>query len=1151
MRINTKAVLAFSLMATGVSITTPVSAFAQGLGQIVGTVTDPSDAVVSGATITVTQVGTGFARTAKSNAQGEYAVPSLHPANYQVAVRAAGFSKFSSVVTLQADQSLTVNVGLKMGEASQTVTVQGAAALVDTTSSSLGQVVDQARVVNLPLNGRNAASLTTLVAGVTPSSIPNGGADQGQTKTFPAAVITSTNGSRQNMNTFMLDGGDNNDDYTNVNAPFPFPDALQEFSMETSDYSAQYGQNAGAVVNAITKEGTNQLHGDAFEFVRNRVFNAANYFAYNAKTGQKTVDALKRNQYGATIGGPVVIPGIYNGHNHTFFFFGYQGTRLRNVQNGLQSFVPTQANVNGDFSAYLSASNPANPIKKAAKVIDPATGLQCDYNGQPNMCNPAEFDPASVTLATKYLPAVTGDGTVQYSKPLKQDFSEWIYRIDQSMGSKDQLTFREYYNQFTNAGEFNPANILIYADGSSILYQNLMIHEAHTFSTNLLNDFRVSYGRDASTRGPISGVPNVEDFGVSIPYQPAKKAIQGINVSGFFSFGDNPNAKFIRNNYTYSDDISWVKARHNIHFGGVLLHTRLDDDNGFLSPGSFTFNTFAGDSGLAISDFLFGQLQNLRQGYGEYNQNRGWFPGIYFEDHFRATRRLTLNYGLRYEPFIPKHEIRHRVMQWSIAAFEANRTSQVYTNAPPGLLFPGDSGVPEDGYSGSYGDVAPRLGFAYDVSGNGTTSIRGGFGMFYSTEQSGSYNNRFVDASPFSPQVNDTPSPGPFSDPYCLKTSTQTGYGCKAGVSPFPAPFPPPKNTPFVLPDLVVTYDSADGGKFRVPLSYDWNLTVEHQLGQSWMVRAAYVASHSSHLAEFLDLNPSLYSLYQSNNCAANPKNPACSTDARRMFNQGPAGKAFSNIVLDDQDINSNYNSFQGTVEKHLGHGIPVTILANYTWSKNLDDMPEAGGAAGPSEGQSSALPWYLPNRHRNDYGPSIFNVPQNFVTSYVWDLPELSNFNSALRTTLGSWQITGILSAHSGYPVTVDSAGDQSLTGLGNDRSVIVGAPYGGNACGSKAPCVNFLNPASFQQPTLGSFGNIGKDTLIGPKMVNWDMGFFKVIPVRESLRAEFRAEFFNIFNHANFTPANLPRVGNGGFGQITSAADPRIGQLALKIDF
>ena len=1151
MRINTKAVLAFSLMATAVSITTPVSAFAQGLGQIVGTVTDPSDAVVSGATITVTQVGTGFARTAKSNAQGEYAVPSLHPANYQVAVRAAGFSKFSSVVTLQADQSLTVNVGLKMGEASQTVTVQGAAALVDTTSSSLGQVVDQARVVNLPLNGRNAASLTTLVAGVTPSSIPNGGADQGQTKTFPAAVITSTNGSRQNMNTFMLDGGDNNDDYTNVNAPFPFPDALQEFSMETSDYSAQYGQNAGAVVNAITKEGTNQLHGDAFEFVRNRVFNAANYFAYNAKTGQKTVDALKRNQYGATIGGPVVIPGIYNGHNHTFFFFGYQGTRLRNVQNGLQSFVPTQANVNGDFSAYLSASNPANPIKKAAKVIDPATGLQCDYNGQPNVCNPAEFDPASVTLATKYLPAVTGDGTVQYSKPLKQDFSEWIYRIDQSMGSKDQLTFREYYNQFTNAGEFNPANILIYADGSSILYQNLMIHEAHTFSTNLLNDFRVSYGRDASTRGPISGVPNVEDFGVSIPYQPAKKAIQGINVSGFFSFGDNPNAKFIRNNYTYSDDISWVKARHNIHFGGVLLHTRLDDDNGFLSPGSFTFNTFAGDSGLAISDFLFGQLQNLRQGYGEYNQNRGWFPGIYFEDHFRATRRLTLNYGLRYEPFIPKHEIRHRVMQWSIAAFEANRTSQIYTNAPPGLLFPGDSGVPEDGYSGSYGDVAPRLGFAYDVSGNGTTSIRGGFGMFYSTEQSGSYNNRFVDASPFSPQVNDTPSPGPFSDPYCLKTSTQTGYGCKAGVSPFPAPFPPPKNTPFVLPDLVVTYDSADGGKFRVPLSYDWNLTVEHQLGQSWMVRAAYVASHSSHLAEFLDLNPSLYSLYQSNNCAANPKNPACSTDARRMFNQGPAGKAFSNIVLDDQDINSNYNSFQGTVEKHLGHGIPVTILANYTWSKNLDDMPEAGGAAGPSEGQSSALPWYLPNRHRNDYGPSIFNVPQNFVTSYVWDLPELSNFNSALRTTLGGWQITGILSAHSGYPVTVDSAGDQSLTGLGNDRSVIVGAPYGGNACGSKAPCVNFLNPASFQQPTLGSFGNIGKDTLIGPKMVNWDMGFFKVIPVRESLRAEFRAEFFNIFNHANFTPANLPRVGNGGFGQITSAADPRIGQLALKIDF
>lgn len=1151
MRINVKAVLALSLMAMGAGIMMPSPTLAQGLGQIVGTVTDPTGAVVSGATITVTQVGTGFSRTGKSNAQGEFAVPSLHPANYQLAVKAAGFSNFTSVVTLQADQSLTVNVGLKMGEASQTVTVEGAAALVDTTSSSLGQVVDQARVVNLPLNGRNAASLTTLVAGVTPSSIPNGGADQGQTKTFPAAVITSTNGSRQNMNTFMLDGGDNNDDYTNVNAPFPFPDALQEFSMETSDYSAQYGQNAGAVVNAITKEGTNQLHGDAFEFVRNRAFNAANYFAYNAKTGKKTVDALKRNQYGATIGGPVVIPGLYNGHNHTFFFFGYQGTRLRNVQNGLQSFVPTQANVNGDFSAYLSATNSNNPIKKAVKVIDPATGLQCDYNSQPNVCNPAEFDPASVKLATKYLPSVTGDGTVQYSKPLKQDFNEWIYRIDQSMGSKDQLTFREYYNQFTNAGEFNPANILIYADGSSILYQNLMIHEAHTFNTNLLNDFRASYGRDASNRGPVSGVPSVEDFGVSIPYQPAKKAIQGISVSGFFNFGDNPNAKFIRNNYTYSDDISWLKGRHNIHFGGVLLKTRLDDDNGFLSPGSFTFNTFAGDSGLALSDFLFGQLQNLRQGYGEYNQNRGWFPGVYFEDHFRATRRLTLNYGLRYEPFIPKHEIRHRYMQWSIAAFQANRTSQVYTNAPPGLLFPGDSGVPEWGYTGSYGNVAPRLGFAYDVSGNGTTSVRGGFGMFYSTEQAGSYNNRFVDASPFSPQVNDTPARGPFNDPYCLQTSTQTAYGCTARYSPFPAPFPPPKDTPFVLPDLVVTYDSADGGKFRVPVSYDWNLTVEHQLGKNWMVRMAYVASHSSHLAEFLDLNPSLYSLYQQRNCAANPKGPGCSTDARRMFNQGPAGVAFSNIIMDDQDINSNYNSFQATVEKHMGHGIPLTILANYTWSKNLDDMPEAGGAAGPSEGQSSQLPWYLPNRHRNDYGPAIFDVPQNFVSSYVWELPKFSNFNPGVRTVLGNWQLTGILSAHSGYPVTVSSNGDQSLTGLGNDRAVMVGAPYGGNACGSAAPCVNFINPASFQQPATGGFGNIGKDTLHGPKMVNWDMGFFKGIPIKESLRVEFRAEFFNTLNHTNFTPSNRPRVGAGGFGRITSAADPRIGQLALKIDF
>ena len=1151
MRLSNKVLLAITSVAIVSGIVSSPVAAAQGLGQIVGIVTDPSGAVIPNATITVTQVGTGYARTAMSNPQGEYAVPSLHPANYQVNVNADGFRKYTSTVTLLADQILTVNVPLKLGEASQTVTVESAAAMVDTTSSTLGQVVDQARVVNLPLNGRNAASLTTLVAGVTPSSIPNGGADQGITKTFPSAVVTSTNGARQNMNTFMLDGGDNNDDYTNVNAPFPFPDALQEFSMETSDYSAAYGQNAGAVVNAITMEGTNQLHGDLFEFVRNRVFNAANYFAFNAKTGVKTVDALKRNQYGGTIGGPLVIPHLYNGRNHTFFFFGYQGTKVRNVQNGLQGFVPTQANLNGDFSAYLSATSSANPIKKTAIVRDPVTGTQCNYNGQPNVCNPSEFDPATVKLASTFLPSSTGDGTIFYAKPLQQDFSEWIYRIDQSLGSKDHLTFREYYNQFTNVGQFNPKNILIYADGSSILYQNYLFHEAHTFNSNLLNDFRASYGRDAAHRGPISGVPSVTDFGVSIPFQPPQKAIQGISVSGFFSFGDNPNAKFVRGNYTFSDDVSWVKARHNFRMGGVVLYTRLDDDNGFLTPGSFTFNTFNGDSGLAISDFLFGQLQNLRQGYGEYNQNRGWFPGVYFEDHFRATHRITLNYGIRYEPAIPKHEVGHRYMQWSIPAFQANKTSQVYVNAPPGLLFPGDPGVPEWGYNGSYSDLAPRVGFAYDISGNGTTSVRGGFGLFYSTEQSGSYNNRFVDATPFSPQVNQTPGPGPFSDPYCLKSSTQAATGCTAVASPFPAPFPPPKNAAFPLPDLVVTYDSAHGGKFQVPVSYDWNLTVERQLGKNWLFRLAYVGSHSSHLAEFLDLNPSLQSLYQSNNCAANPKNPLCSTDARRMFNQGPAGKAFSNIVLDDQDINSNYNSLQATIEKHLGHGIPVSVLANYTWSKSLDDMPEAGGAAGPGEGQSSALPWNLPNRHQNDYGPAIFNVPQNLVVSYVWQLPKFARFNPATRTAIGDWQFTGILAAHSGYPITVDSAGDNSLTGLGNDRAVIVGAPYGGNACGSAVPCVNFLNPASFQQPALGSFGNIGKDTLIGPRMITWDTGVFKSIQVHENAQFEFRAEFFNVLNHANFTPANIPRVGSGGFGRITSAADPRIGQLALKLIF
>src|SRR6266852_8565484 len=364
---------------------------AQGFGKIVGNVIDPSGAVIPDAKITVTEAGKGFSRTATTDSSGYYVLDSLRPSQYNLIVEASGFHTFDQKgVTLLADQTLTANVNMQVGAVSESVSVSTAGEQVDTTTSTLKQVIEQRSITELPLNGRNAAELSLLVAGTVsyptnpanPTGTFAGGALQGATKTFPGAVAIVTNGSRQNQVSYQLDGGNNVDEYTNVNQPFPMPDALQEFSVQTSNYSAQYGQNAGGVVKVITKSGTNQFHGDAFEFVRNAVFNARNFFAAQR-------DQLKRNQFGGTLGGPVILPG-YNGRNRTFFFVGYQGTRIRNLQGGLSAFLPTAANLQGDFSNVLTA-NPNNPIGKATTILDPVTGQPFAGNRIPL----SRFDPAS------------------------------------------------------------------------------------------------------------------------------------------------------------------------------------------------------------------------------------------------------------------------------------------------------------------------------------------------------------------------------------------------------------------------------------------------------------------------------------------------------------------------------------------------------------------------------------------------------------------------------------------------------------------------------------------------------------------------------------------------------------------------------------
>jgi len=1186
----------------------PLFSHGQGLGSIVGRVTDPAGAAVAGAQVTATQEGTGFSRSATTDTEGLYVIPSLQPAIYNLTVEAKGFSTSKeSGVTLLADQTLTVNVSVKLGVTTEVVTVTGNALQVDTATSTLKQVIEQQRISELPLNGRNAAQLTLLVAGAVNS--PNGGADQGATKTFPGAVTYSANGARQDTISYQLDGGNYVDEYTNVNQPFPFPDALQEFSVQTSNYSAEYGENAGGVVNVITKSGTNSFHGDAFEFVRNPALNAQNFFATPS-----TPDQIKRNQYGGTIGGPVI-------HDKTFFFGGYQRTAFRNLLLGGSSVVGQT-----DITNFLATGGPGGTPGK----IDPAVANMLGINPTTGAYLGAS---AKFSLAG---PILTGSNpTVPFSKPDTENFDSGIGRLDHSIRKDDKLTLRYEFDRFTKAPVFNPLLLAAYTDATfSIIAQNALIHETHIFSPRFINDFRMSYSREVSNRGPAPNAVDVRAFGVALPFEPKPSAIQGIGVQNGFTFGDNPTGLFIRNNFTYADDLSWEKGKHDFHFGGMIEWSQVDLVNQFNQPGIFNFctqDTYLGQpTGLrTYTNFLGGIICDgnrtgngyaFQQGAGEFKANRDKFSGLYIQDNFRVSRRLTLNLGLRYEPALPWSDNGNRWAQVNLVAMAANQISTVYPNAPPGIFFSGQNGIPSDpgmpknALNSNLKGFAPRVGFAYDLFGDGRTSLRGGAGIFYDSRAMGMLSNRYVDEWPFSPQFilstagNSAPTPGStagsFSDPLCTQAATQAALNCSGAQATsyptFPSPFPAPTNFPYSPPfnQIAVTYDPS--GVYHVPTVFEWNLTVERQLPAGFLVRAAYVGSRSLHILETQYYNAGVPCNDPSSAVACNGKanvgqanltvcEATGGTVASCHGNPNTSGALFkpntfsTTVQADINDINASYHSLQTSVEKRMSHGL--TILANYTYSKSLDDLPFGEGVSGFDTGYS-ALPLNNPNRHQFDYGPSSFDHTHVFTGSYVWQSPSLKSSGSLIHHLFGDYELGGIVSAASGRPITVLQGTEISGTGIGNDRGTLVAgiSPYSSNTCGTTIHCVSWLNRGAFQPTTIttgctppatscnnpaifGTFGNIGKNVLRLPRTANWDVQIAKNISISERWRVQLRAEYFNVLNHPTFAPESISTGAVNGTDQITSfdklnsssfgtfragqAGDPRIAQLAVKVFF
>ena len=1205
------------MVASTFIVCSSASLYAQGYGSISGAITDPAGALVPSATVTATQTQTGRETIVRTSKEGLYVFPSLLPAEYSISVTAPGFETHTQMgIVLQANQAITVNISIRVGAASQTVSVTGDAPQVDTTTGTLSQVIDQARVVELPLNGRNAASLITLVAGVSDAVAMGNGVDQGIGKTFPAAVVTTANGTLPNQSNYMLNGGNNVDEMTNVNGPFPFPDAVQEFSVQTSNYNAEFGQSAGAVVNIVTRSGGNDFHGSAFEFLRNGYFNAKPYFATKA-------DNLHRHQFGGTVGGPVVIPHVSEGKS-TQFFFGYQHTQIRQGSTSGVVTVPTLAEKglasSGSLATFADYGNLCNTASghsfngsglcvdgtgsaiAAEQLRNPFTNALYPYNRIPS----GDFDSASVAYE-KLFPVYTGTekagtigGQVNFLTATKANLNEYIARVDHQFGANDHLFGHYFQDWFEQPAIYDSAMLQSYTSYFNTRYQSALLAETHTFSPSLLNNLVLNYQRIVSLRGGPPGSPYITDFGVKNIWQPPTGPYLAASVTGYFKASSSAYAGWLRNNYTFNDDLRWTVGQHNFSFGGHFELSKYDVTNVYQSYGGFGFGPVTNKIGAdtfqypnAMANFLVGFMNSFQQGNYELLNDRNHFPAIYAQDSWKITPRLTLNYGVRWEMFAPWANRVGVQTAFSPALYSANKSTAQYNTLPPGMVISGDPGFPKNGVRNDYAQFMPRVGFAYNIFGDAKTVIRGGYGWFYQDRMPGFFNLNQAGFVPNTISISLTnpgmfgSSPGAnpggrFSNPYC------TGCSVGAYANPFPFTLPFGKDQKFPNAFQLGEYDPS--GNFKVPATYSYNLTVERELGGGFAARVAYVGSASRHQFVNLEINPAVNT------------GSGLSTNQRRVYNKAPVvgpctsatgctvadgATRYAQIITAAMIGNANYNSLQLTLSKKMSRGL--SLMANYTFSKSLDDMPQATRVSNTEDlnaGESYVFPLYpadaagIPAGARVqdikalDRGLSDIDHPHVASFSYVYELPKWNGGNAFLRYLANGWLTSGAIAHRSGDALTAVANSDISLTGLGQDRAQrdftkpVYLKSVGAGKCTAGKSCVNWFNPAALSTPVNSGpgtgFGNVTKSSFRGPAYTNWDGAVVRSFKVYRETNLQFRAEYFNVLNHTLLGNPQI-RTTDPAFGTIqalsgallqgsqgiVSNTGPRIAQFALKYTF
>jgi len=1105
--------------------------WAQATAQITGTVKDPTGAVLPGVEITATQTDTETTRTTVTNETGYYILQNLPTGPYRLEVSLPGFRKYVQTgIQLGANANPEINPTLEVGQVAETVEVQANVTQVEVRSLAVREVIETQQILELPLNGRTATDLIVLT-GAAVASGTNSSREIGGGRGFSVTGLQNTSV------TYTLDGAMHNNPYNNLNLPVPFPDALQEFSVQIGTQNAQSGFLGGAQVGAVTKSGTNDFHGVVFDFMRNDKFKARGYFDTIKGT-------QKRNQFGGTLGGPIV-------RNKLFFFGGYQGTLNRQNPEEDEDYVPTARMLRGDFTevvkTYVDPNNRdlggcrTTPLNATGTGATPGL-LRGPF--QSNLVDPSSFSKAALNLVARLPKPIDECGLVRHSVREQSDSHEINGKMDYNISTRHSLFGRLMVVPESRAipHNFNPDNILnVGTGGASNLGSFYAIGDTYLISPVTINNARLVVNRTAIHRlGP--DFFSITELGVNAySYLPKHTQLSVTGGNGFsLGGGTESEAQFNTTSYQFSDDVSMVRGSHQLSFGATLAHWRSNSYANVRSTGIYSFN---GDlTGLGMADFLLGRPNSLRQAVPNQLTMSQSYLGVYVQDSWRVSPRLNINAGLRWEPYFPQTQRDGHIYNFDYDRMLAGTKTDQFLKAPPGFYYPGDPGFP--GKSGLYKNwkaLGPRIGLGWDPRGDGKTSIRAGYGIAYDFVNAQYHLNTNI-APPFGNDITTTPAT--FDDPW-------SNY---PGGNPFPAVFD--KNAPFNLGGAFLSqpYDIA------TTYVQTWSLTVQRQLPEQVMVTVAYNGNGTRHLWSTYPLNPAIY--FPGTNCTlpnGRRITGACSTTAANNVNErrllslanfDQVGQYISALDSYDDGGTANYHGVTLTANRRTRN---LNVTTNYTWSHCIGTDGTSGTTPNVNIGSVyttvSGGRSYFTDR-RADVANCTTDRRHIFNSTAVFEMPRFQNLIT--NWLFSGWRVSNIYRRSSGGFFNVTAGTDAARIGgnVGAQRAVQLsddvyapGRPSG--------PREIYLNPGTFAVPEIGTVApNKGRRNIQGPGTWDWDAAISRIFRVRESKEIEFRVEAYNVPNSFRAVNPNVV-INSSNFGQITTSRATRDMQFALKYKF